>query len=167
MLYKVSRKPLAKTLVLSLKNLNPSWTVSQITNFIQQAENHPSLKRHQLVTKWLHQQQEHSKKNKTIYLTSDLYGKFLVEEAASEIKKVFKPNNLSPIFQDDQDRKHRTTTIKETVDSLFDERIEPKIDDANLADIWLIENVWRTIKEKLRRQQFDNESELEKEVVQQ
>ncbi|CAF0944758.1 unnamed protein product [Rotaria sordida] len=98
---------------------------------------------------------------------NDLYGKFLVEEAASEIKKVFKPNNLSPIFQDDQDRKHRTTTIKETVDSLFDERIEPKIDDANLADIWLIENVWRTIKEKLRRQQFDNESELEKEVVQQ
>ena len=52
-------------------------------------------------------------------------------------------------------------------DSLFDERIEPKIGDAKLADMWPIENVWGTIKEKLRGQQFDNESKLEKKVLQQ
>ncbi|CAF1189010.1 unnamed protein product [Rotaria sordida] len=87
------------------------------------------------LSKWLHQQQEHSKKNKTIYLTNDLYGKFFIEEVAPAIKK-------------------------EIVDSLFDERIESKIGDAKLADIWPIENVWRAIKGKLRGQQFDNESEF-------
>ena len=40
-----------RTLVLSLKNLNPSWTAPQISTFIQQSENHPLLKRHQLVKK--------------------------------------------------------------------------------------------------------------------
>jgi hypothetical protein len=40
-----------RTLVLSLKNLNPSWSASQIVTCIQQAENRSLLKRHQLVTK--------------------------------------------------------------------------------------------------------------------
>jgi hypothetical protein len=40
-----------RTLVLSLKNLNPSWTAPQIATFIEQSENRPLLKRRQRLTK--------------------------------------------------------------------------------------------------------------------
>jgi hypothetical protein len=90
-----------------------------------------------------------------------------MDTAAPAIKRVFKNTCLIPIFQDDQDNKHRTTAVKEIVDFLFDERIDPKIGDAKLADIWPIVNVWGAIKEKLRGQQFENELELEKQVIQQ
>ncbi len=84
---------------------------------------------------------------------------------AAAIKQVFKNTDLIPISQDVQDTKHRITTIKEIVGSLFDERIDPKIGDVKLADIWPIENVWSTIKEKLKGQQFNNE--LERQLGQQ
>ena len=54
-----------------------------------------------------------------------------------------------------------------TIGSLFDERIDPEIGDAKLADVWAIENVWSVIKEKLRGKQFENVSELENQVTQQ
>jgi hypothetical protein len=104
------------------------------------------------------------KTNKKIYLASDLYAKCLMKQAAA-IKQVFKNTDLIPISQDVQDTKHRITTIKEIVGSLFDERIDPKIGDVKLADIWPIENVWSTIKEKLKGQQFNNE--LERQLGQQ
>jgi activator of HSP90 ATPase len=40
-----------RTLVLSLKNLNPSWTAPQIATFIEQSNNRSLLKRRQLLTK--------------------------------------------------------------------------------------------------------------------
>ena len=39
------------SIVLGLRNLNPSWSASQIVTFLQQSENLLSLKRCQLVTK--------------------------------------------------------------------------------------------------------------------
>ncbi len=57
--------------------------------------------------------------------------------------------------------------MKNTVNSLFDERIEPEIDDAKLADIWPIEMFWGAIKERLRGKQFNNELDLENQVLQQ
>ena len=77
-------------------------------------------------TKWLPQKQFRVKKHKKMYLTGNLYSKFLTEEAAPAINKVFENTDLTPIFQDDQDKKHRTTLVESAVADLFDERIEPK-----------------------------------------
>ncbi|CAF1213564.1 unnamed protein product [Rotaria sordida] len=117
------------------------------------------------LTKWLHEKQYHVKKNKKMYLTSDLYSKFLIEEAAPAIYEVFENSGATPIFQDDQDNKHRTTFVKNTVADLFDERIDPKTGDAKFADIWPIEKVWDAIKEKVRGQEFDGEVDLEEQVA--
>ncbi|CAF3139983.1 unnamed protein product [Rotaria sp. Silwood2] len=117
------------------------------------------------LTKWLHQQQQQKKKDRRKYLTSDLYAKFLQQKSAPAIKLKFKNTNLVPIFQDDQDNKHRTNIIMNTVDTSFDERIDPEVGDAKFADVWPIETVWGAIKEKLREETFENELQLEKRVV--
>ncbi|CAF4332446.1 unnamed protein product [Rotaria sp. Silwood2] len=117
------------------------------------------------LTKWLHEKQYHVKKNKKMYLTGDLYSKFLIEEAAPAIYEVFENSGATPIFQDDQDNKHRTTLVKNIVADLFDERIDPKTGDAKFADIWPIEKVWGAIKEKVRGQEFDGEVYLEEQVA--
>ncbi|CAF1149894.1 unnamed protein product [Rotaria sordida] len=62
------------------------------------------------VTKWLEQQRTLcNDKRKRKYLTNKLYAKFLQEKAAPAIKAAFRKTKLDPIFQDDQDRKQRTT----------------------------------------------------------
>ena len=106
-----------------------------------------------------------SKKKFFKYLTDDLYSEFLIEEAAPAIYEVFENCDEVPIFQDDQDSKHQTTLVKNTVADLFDERIDPKIGDAKFADIWPFERVWGAIKEKLQRQEFDDEIDLENQVA--
>ena len=114
-------------------------------------------------TKWLHRKQFCVKKNnKKMYLTGDLYSKYLIEEPTPAINKVFENTDVTPIFQDN---KHRTTLVKSTVADLFDERIEPKISDVKFADIWPIEKVRDAIKEKLLGQEFDSEVDLQKKVA--
>ena len=44
---------------------------------------------------------------------------------------------------------------------------DPQDGDAKFANVWSIENVWGAIKEKIRGGEFDDEVELEKQVVQQ
>ena len=83
-------------------------------------------------TEWLHQQSPQKKRK---YLTGDLYAKFVTEEAAPAIKQVFRNTGVIPIFKDDQGSKHRTTITTDTIDSLFDERIDPDIGDVKLADV--------------------------------
>ncbi|CAF3088835.1 unnamed protein product [Rotaria sp. Silwood2] len=117
-------------------------------------------------TKWLRQQQPQNKKNMKKYLASNLYDKFLKEEVEPPIKLPFKNTALIPIVQDDQDNKHRTKVVMNTIESLFDEHIDPEIGDAKFADIWPIETVWGAIKEKLRGERFENESALEIRVAQ-
>ncbi|CAF4842742.1 unnamed protein product [Rotaria sp. Silwood1] len=87
----------------------------------------------------------------------NLYAKFLKEEVKSAIKLAFKNTALIPIFQDDQDNKHRTKVVMNTIESLFDECIDPEIVDAKFTDIWTIETVWGAIKEKLRGERTENE----------
>jgi hypothetical protein len=72
-----------------------------------------------------------------------------------------------PIFQDDQDSKHRTAVAMNTIETIFDERIAPEDGDAKYADVWPIENVWGAMKEKIRGELFESEAELEKQVAQQ
>ena len=81
-----------------------------------------------------------SKQNKKTPLTGDLYSKFLTE-AAPAIDKVFKNIDVTPIFQDDQDNKHRTTLVRSTVTSLFGEPIEIRVGDAKFTDTWSTEKV--------------------------
>ncbi|CAF4663029.1 unnamed protein product [Rotaria sp. Silwood2] len=115
-------------------------------------------------TEWLHQQPPQKKRK---YLTGDLYAKFVTEKAAPAIKRVFRSTGVIPIFRDDQDSKHRTAIVMDTINSLFGERVDPEIGDSKLADVWVIENVWGAIKERLRGQQFNDASELENQVAQQ
>ncbi|CAF3557640.1 unnamed protein product [Rotaria sp. Silwood1] len=117
------------------------------------------------VTQWLEQQRTPcDDKRKRVYLTSQLYAKFLTEKAAPAIKTVFRKCRLNPIFHDDQDQKQRTILVRDTVAALFSERIEPADGNAKFADVWRIENVWGALKEKLRGKVFATVLELEKEV---
>ena len=86
---------------------------------------------------------------------------------APAVQTAFETTQLQPIYQDDQDSKQRTAFAITTIDSLFDERINPEDGDAKFADVWPIERVWGSIKEKIRGKQFKNEDELEKEIVKQ
>ena len=105
-----------------------------------------------------------NEKRKGIYLTSQLYAKFVKEKAASAIKATFRKCKLTPIFHDDQDRKHRTKLVRNTVAQLFNERVQPLDSDVKFADVWRIENVWGALKEKLRRKVFNTSFELEKKL---
>ena len=118
------------------------------------------------LTEWLRRQ---SRENGSTckYLTGDLYAKFIEEEGAPSIQKIFNNPNLAPVFQDDQDSKHRTIKAMRTVRMYFSERIDPEDGDAKYADVWPIENVWGSIKEKLRGEKFENERDLEKQVIKQ
>ncbi|CAF3709104.1 unnamed protein product [Rotaria sp. Silwood1] len=117
------------------------------------------------VTEWLKQQRNSSdKKQKRIYLTSQLYAKFLKEKVAPAIKTTFRKSKLNPIFHDDQDQKQRTKLVIDTVAKLFHERIEPVDADAKFADVWRIENVWGALKEKVRGKVFNTTLELEEEI---
>ncbi|CAF2409311.1 unnamed protein product [Rotaria sp. Silwood2] len=101
------------------------------------------------VSDWLEQQRPlNSDRRKRVYLTNQLYEKFLKQKAAPAIKKAFRKPKLDPIFQDDQDRKHRTSLVRNTVAQLFNERIEPADGDTKFADVWRIENIWGVLREK-------------------
>ena len=88
-----------------------------------------------------------------------------MKEAAPAIYELFENCIEASIFQDDQDSKHRTTLVRNTVADLFDERIDPKTGDAKFADIWPTEKVWGVIKEKPRGQESDDEIDLENQVA--
>ena len=117
------------------------------------------------VTQWLEQQRTSSSdKRKRVYLTNQLYAKFLTEKAAPAINDVFRQTTLIPIFHDDQDQKQRTILVRDTVAELFSERIETADGDAKFADVWRIENVCGALKEKLRGKVFSTVFELEQEI---
>lgn len=105
-------------------------------------------------TQWLRDQRPLDKR-KRIYMTGDLYAKFLREEAIPAINEVVENLN-EVIFQDDQDSKHRTKVAMDVIYDLFEERIEPDDGDAKLADVWPIENIWGILKEKTRGKKFEN-----------
>ena len=102
-------------------------------------------------TKWL--QSKNAK-----YLTNELYADFIATKGAPEIRKVFDKTRMEPIFQDDQDTKQRTSLVLETVDGLFNQRIQPQDAAAKLADVWPIENVWGAIRTKLTGEEFTSQA---------
>jgi hypothetical protein len=109
-------------------------------------------------TKWLNNQKPSGHRGR-MYMTGELYAKFLREKCVPAIEKVMGELN-EVIFQDDQDTKQRTRVAMDTVDEFFDERIQPEDGDAKLADCWFIENVWGILKEKTRLKSFSNEASL-------
>ena len=118
------------------------------------------------LTEWLRQQPPNSK-GPRMYLTGELYGKFVEEQVAPAVQTAFETTHLQPIYQDDQDSKQRTAFAITTIDSLFDERVNSEDGDAKFADVWPIERVRGAIKEKIRGKQFKKEDELEKKIVKQ
>ena len=53
------------------------------------------------------------------------------------------------------------------IESIFDEHISREDGDVIYTVVWPIENVWSAIKEKTRRESFESEVEVEKQVAQQ
>ena len=105
-------------------------------------------------TQWLRDQRSNNNP-KRLYMTGELYARFLDEEGVPAIAEVVEDLNEF-IFQDDQDSKHRTKVAMNVIYDRFEERIEPNDGDAKFADVWPIENVWGILKEKTRGQTFDN-----------
>ncbi len=90
-----------------------------------------------------------------MYLTNQLYAKFLKVKAPPVIKITFRKSKLHPIFHDDQDQKQRTILLRNTVAQLFSEHIEPADGDAKLVDVWRMKKVWGAPKEKVCEKVFD------------
>ncbi|CAF1385316.1 unnamed protein product [Rotaria sordida] len=90
-------------------------------------------------TEWLRDQRQNDKR-KRMYMTGELYARFLREEAIPAINEVVQ-NLDEVIFQDDQDSKHRTQVAMDVIYDLFEERIEANDGDAKFADAWPIENI--------------------------
>lgn len=100
------------------------------------------------VTHWLRDQRWLDKR-KRMYMTGDLYAKFLREEAIPAIDEAVENLN-EVIFQDDQDSKHRTQVAMDVVNEFFEDRIEPDDGDAKFADVWPIENIRGIMKKKTK-----------------
>ncbi|CAM4989404.1 unnamed protein product, partial [Rotaria socialis] len=80
------------------------------------------------------------------------------------IKARFRNAKRNTIFQDDQDRKQQTKLVRNAVDQLFSERIEPPDGDAKFADVWQIENVSGVVKGNVCGKLFDTSVELKEEI---
>ncbi|CAF3884187.1 unnamed protein product, partial [Rotaria sp. Silwood1] len=97
------------------------------------------------------------------YFTGERYAKFirtiLAQIAAKELGDL-----QNVIFQHDQERKQRTKVALNAVKRVFINRIEPKDCAAKLADVWLIENVWDILKEKLRGREYSDIAELKNDI---
>ncbi|CAF1341136.1 unnamed protein product [Rotaria sordida] len=96
-------------------------------------------------------------KNKRTYMNDHLYAKFIKEVAHPEIQKVC---GRDLIFQDDADSEQRTKIVLRTGDKLSNDRILPEAGDAKFANVWLIENIWRILKEKIQGEQFSSFEQL-------
>ena len=68
------------------------------------------------------------------------------------------------IWQDDNDSKHRTEIVLDTVDEFFNESVRISISQqaAKMADIWPIEKVWEYLNEKMKGEQFKTIEDLKK-----
>lgn len=113
------------------------------------------------ITKWLKDQQNATNSNRRgrMYMTGELYAKFLRECGIPAIRKVV--GNLDDVmFQDDQDSKQRTRIALNTVAQFFQKRVEPKDCDAKFADVWPIENIWGELRETVRGKTFPSEQSL-------
>ncbi|CAF4681983.1 unnamed protein product, partial [Rotaria sp. Silwood2] len=84
-------------------------------------------------TEWLRGQRQNDTR-KRMYMTGELYARFLREEAIPAINEVVQ-NLDEAIFQDDQGSKHRTQVAMDVVYDLFEERIEPNDGDDKFADV--------------------------------
>ncbi|CAF1484209.1 unnamed protein product, partial [Rotaria sp. Silwood1] len=97
------------------------------------------------------------------HFTGERYAKFirtiLAQIAAKELGDL-----QNVIFQHDQERKQRTKVALNAVKRVFINRIEPKDCAAKLADVWLIENVWDILKEKLRGREYSDIAELKNDI---
>lgn len=116
------------------------------------------------VNDWLESTRlEGDKSRKKIYFTGERYAKFIrtiiAQTAAKELGDL---QNI--IFQDDQDRKQRTQVALYAVKHVFIHRIEPKDCAAKLADVWPIENIWGTLKEKLRGREHKDIVQLKNDI---
>ncbi|CAF1533787.1 unnamed protein product [Adineta steineri] len=84
-------------------------------------------------TQWLRDQRS-TTNSKRLYMTGELYARFLDEEAIPAITEVVEDLNEF-IFQDDQDSKHRTKVAMNVISDCFEERIESNDGDAKFADV--------------------------------
>ncbi|CAF1650194.1 unnamed protein product, partial [Didymodactylos carnosus] len=83
-------------------------------------------------TQWLRDQRSNNNP-KRLYMTGELYARFL-DEGVPAIAEVVEDSNEF-IFQDDQDSKHRTKVAMDVIYDRFEERIEPNDGDAKFADV--------------------------------
>ncbi|CAF1428620.1 unnamed protein product [Rotaria sordida] len=90
-------------------------------------------------------------------MNDHLYAKFIKEVGHPEIQKVC---GRDLIFQDDADSEQRTKIVLRTGDKLSNDRILPEAGDAKFASVWLIENIWRILKEKIQGEQFSSFEQL-------
>lgn len=108
-------------------------------------------------TKYLQDQRQGQRGR--MYMTGELYARFLREKAIPAIRTVV--GDLDDvIFQDDQDKKHRARVAMDTVNEFFIQRVDSSDGDAKFADCWLIENVWGILREKVRGKTFKDAAAL-------
>lgn len=92
-----------------------------------------------------------------------LYIKLIEEELKPHIDDLY--DDVSVIWQDDADPKHRSRYALDQIEEMFHERIEPEEQASKMSDIRPVENLWAYIKEKLEEEEFSNLSSLKQRIV--
>ena len=96
-------------------------------------------------------------------VTGEIYADLIRTVVAREAKKLYPRGNA--IWQDDGARIHRTAEVLEAVDEVFKYRVPVEVQAAKMADVWVIENVWGIIKEKVKAAEPKTKEALRKVII--
>ena len=100
---------------------------------------------------------------KKITLDNTIYASFISEYVVPCLKKEFGPDACEKlVWEDDNDNKHRTSLVLDTVANFFTDRVPVEEQSSKMADIWPIENVWSLLRQKLWVKEFNSVKELKK-----
>ena len=114
-------------------------------------------------TEWLSKHCKKIKKEKKT-LDNRIYADFIKKTFAQRLRRDLNDDLSEYIWQDDGDKKHRTRHVLETLKGVFSQRIDVQHQADKMADVWVIENVWGIIAEKLRGKTFSDMASLKRSI---
>ncbi|CAF1498164.1 unnamed protein product [Rotaria sp. Silwood1] len=92
-----------------------------------------------------------------------LYIKLVEQQLKAHFDQLY--GDVDVIWQDDGDSKHRFHYALEKIDEIFNDRVTADEQADKMTDIWLLENIWGYIKEKLKGEEIKNISMLKNKII--
>ena len=80
-------------------------------------------------------------------LDNRIYAEFITKHFVRKLRNDLEDDLDEYMWQDDGDKKHRTKHVKEKLNEVFHQRLDPDHQADKMADVWPIENVWGILAE--------------------